>query len=258
MNSIKKQLETHDKVLSVFVTAGYPKVNSLYEILPALEKSGVHLVEVGIPFSDPLADGATIQHTSKVAINNGMTLKLIFNQLKEIIPALNVPVILMGYLNSVYHFGIENFYKHCKQVGVSGVIIPDIPLVELQKNYLPFSKKYEIPHILMVTPTTPASRVKQIDDLAEGFIYAVSNSSTTGGDNSRSNIDVAYLKELQSLRLKNDVLVGFGINSRDAYELACKYAKGAIVGTAFLKSISEYDGNLCERVLCFVNKLKNR
>jgi tryptophan synthase alpha chain len=232
-NKIDVLFETKEKdILSIFFTAGYPNLNDTTKVLNELEESGVDLIEIGIPYSDPLADGPVIQQASTKAIENGMNLELLFTQLKD--QKTNVPIILMGYLNSVLQFGIDRFYENCSLCGVSGVILPDLPLNEFEKEHQSLSKKYNIHVVFLITPRTPVERIQRIDKLSSGFIYVVSSYSITG--NSHSNFE--ELETLYSqLRIKNRTLIGFGINDHKSFSNACKLANGAIIGSAFIRAL---------------------
>ena len=232
LNSGKKDL------LSIYVTAGYPSLNDTGEIIIDCEKSGVDLMEIGIPFSDPLADGPVIQQSGQQALDNGMTLKLLFEQLLGIKTSVKMPLLLMGYYNSILQFGAEKFCKRCREVGVSGLIIPDLPLTIFNSELKELFEQYGLHHILLITPQTSEDRILEIDQHSTAFIYAVSSASTTG---SRSGISdsTAFLEKLEKMKLKHPILTGFNINNRDAYLHVCKHTRGAIIGSAFIKAISE-------------------
>lgn len=225
-------------VLNVYCTAGYPMLNSTLTVISALDKYGADIIELGMPYSDPLADGPVIQESSAVALQNGMNLHRLFEQLAGLRQITNLPVILMGYLNPVLKFGVEAFCQAASEAGIDGLIIPDIPIIEFEKNYGHLFKKYNLDFIFLVTPETPADRVKKLDALSSGFLYAVSSSSTTGSE--KQMIDIkSYLKRLQSYQLKNPVLMGFGIKDKAGFEMACEHAQGAIIGSAYIKAIGK-------------------
>jgi tryptophan synthase alpha chain len=225
--------QKQNDLLSIFFTAGYPNLNDTGKILKELEKNGVDLVEIGIPYSDPLADGPVIQGSSEIAIGNGMNLSVLFKQLKN--TRTNLPIVLMGYLNTILQFGIEEFYKECSLTGISGIILPDLPLDEFEKEHKIFSEKYNINLIFLITPRTSAERIKKIDSLSTGFIYVVSSNSITG--NSHSNFE--DLRTFYSrLQLKNKTLIGFGISDHRSFSNACELANGAIIGSAFIRALS--------------------
>lgn len=228
------------KVLNVYVTAGYPKLNDTLTIMKALEANGADLIELGMPYSDPLADGPVIQHSSSIAIANGMTIETLFTQLKNMRASVSVPVILMGYMNPVLQYGFEQFCADASAVGVDGLILPDLPEYEFETEYGAIIKKYGLDFIFLVTPETSEERIKKLDSLSSGFLYAVSSSSTTGGDKAFSPVQ-QYLQRLQSYRLHNPVLVGFGIKDKASFEAAAAYSNGAIIGSAFIKSLDGVD-----------------
>jgi tryptophan synthase alpha chain len=206
--------------------------------MQALQANGADLIELGMPYSDPLADGPVIQESSGKAIGNGMTLTLLFEQLKNMRDSIEVPVILMGYMNPVLQFGFENFCANAAAVGVDGLILPDLPEYEFETEYGAIIKKYGLDFIFLVTPETAESRLRKLDELSSGFLYAVSSSSTTGTDKQMADIS-DYLRGLQAMNLKNPVLVGFGIKDKATFEAACAHANGAIIGSAFIKAIGE-------------------
>lgn len=225
-----------NNILNIYCTAGYPQLDDTTTVIEALSNNGVDLIELGMPFSDPLADGPVIQHSSTIALKNGMKISLLFEQLKGIREKTQVPIILMGYLNPVMQFGIENFCKHCAEVGIDGIILPDLPMDEYEQEYKKIFEQFGLHLIFLVTPETSEERIRKIDRLSKGFIYAVSSSSTTG---SNKDIDLQedYFKRLQNMQLSNPVLVGFGIRDKATFEEACKFTNGAIIGTAFVKAI---------------------
>ncbi len=234
-------------VLNIYCTAGFPQLQSTLPLMKALSASGADIIELGIPYSDPLADGETIQNSSSTALNNGMTLPFLFQQLSALryndVPESigdATPVILMGYLNPVLQYGFENFCSDAAKAGVDGLILPDMPIYEYEKNYKAIVNKYHLDFIFLVTPETSEQRVKKLDELSTGFLYAVSSSSTTGNEKDFNEVE-KYLKKLQSYQLKNPVLVGFGIKDRATFTQACKYANGAIIGSAFIKTIANAD-----------------
>jgi tryptophan synthase alpha chain len=207
-----------------------------------------------MPFSDPTADGPTIQRSSETALKNGMSLKLLFQQLKHIRATVKIPLILMGYINPVYQFGVEKFCEKCAETGIDGLILPDLPLDEFEAFYKPIFDKYNLHNILLITPQTSANRIRQIDEASSGFIYMVSSSSTTGSGKKVEDFQREYFERIQSMNLKNPRLIGFGISDRATFENACKYASGAIVGSAFVKSFSP-EIKLEESVSQFVKNL---
>jgi tryptophan synthase alpha chain len=224
------------KVLNVYCTAGYPKLDSTLEVMNALQNNGADLIELGMPYSDPLADGEVIQQSGAVALQNGMTIAKLFEQLQEMRTTINVPVILMGYMNPVIQYGFENFCSKAAEVGIDGLILPDLPMYEFESEYAPVIKKYNLNLIFLVTPETKEERVRRIDELSSGFLYAVSSSSTTGNNKDISEQE-SYFKKLHDMKLKNPILVGFGIKDRQTFEAACTFTNGAIIGSAYIKAL---------------------
>ncbi len=226
--------------LNVYCTAGYPQLDSTLPIMQALQANGADLIELGMPYSDPLADGPVIQESSSAAIANGMTIETLFEQLKTMRESMSIPVILMGYMNPVLQYGFEKFCADAAAVGVDGLILPDLPQYEFETEYGDIIKKYELDFIFLVTPETPETRLRKLDELSTGFLYAVSSSSTTGTNKQMADIS-EYLKRLQGMQLTNPVLVGFGIKDKATFEAACAYANGAIIGSAYIKALGEGD-----------------
>lgn len=227
-----------ERVLNVYCTAGYPQADSTLNVMKALQAAGVDLIELGMPYSDPLADGPVIQASGAKALANGMTIQKLFEQLQSFRKDIHVPVVLMGYLNPLLQYGFAAFCQQAAAVGVDGLIIPDIPIYEFEKEYESVLKKYGLDFIFLVTPETSDERVKKLDSLSSGFIYAVSSSSLTGADKDFSLAEV-YLQRLKSLQLKNPILVGFGIKDQQTFDAACKHSNGAIIGSAYIKALEE-------------------
>ncbi len=229
-------------ILSVYYTAGFPELDNTLAIAQNLESAGADMIEIGFPFSDPAADGPIIQASSKTALDQGMNLKLLFNQLSALRPTVKIPVLLMGYFNPVLQFGVENFCKACAEVGIDGCIIPDLPFQEFQDQYAALFKKYGLENIWLITPQTSEERIKLFDAHSDGFLYALSASSTTGKQVDFSDNSINYFDRLKNMNLKNPFLIGFGIGNKTAFNQACSYAQGAIVGTAFVKVLGKkYD-----------------
>ncbi|NQU53065.1 MAG: tryptophan synthase subunit alpha [Bacteroidetes bacterium] len=236
-NRINQLFETKkENILSVYFTAGFPKLNDPVEIIQQLEKNGVDLIEIGIPFSDPTADGPTIQKSSETALKNGMSLNLLFEQLKIIRESVNIPLILMGYFNPVFQFGVEEFCEKCAEIGIDGTILPDMPLNEFESHYKETFIKNNLHNILLITPQTSEARIKQIDAASEGFIYMVSSASTTGAGKKVEDFQQDYFERIQNMNLKNPQIIGFGISDNATFRNACKFSNGAIIGSAFVKS----------------------
>ncbi|MEO6314357.1 MAG: tryptophan synthase subunit alpha [Chitinophagaceae bacterium] len=229
-------LRKKNKILNVYCTAGYPQLHSTLEVMKALQESGADIIELGMPYSDPLADGPVIQHSGSTALANGMTIEKLFGQLQDFRKQVYVPVILMGYMNPVLQYGFEKFCQHAAALPIDALILPDLPEHEFETEYGPVMQRYGLDFIFLVTPETSEERVKKLDQLSTGFLYAVSSSSTTGSEKNMTDVN-AYLKRLQSYNLKNPVLVGFGIKDKQSFDDACTYANGAIIGTAFIKAL---------------------
>ncbi|WP_018628459.1 tryptophan synthase subunit alpha [Niabella aurantiaca] len=224
------------KVLNVYCTAGFPGVNSTLPVMEALQENGADIIELGMPYSDPLADGEVIQNSSTIALEGGMTLSRLFEQLKEMRSRIRVPVVLMGYMNPVLQYGFERFCADAAAAGVDGLILPDLPPFEFETSYKAIVDQYGLDFIFLVTPETPETRVRKLDALSSGFLYAVSSSSTTGNAKDFTAVE-QYLERLQGYQLKNPVLVGFGIKDKETFSRACKYANGAIIGSAYIKAL---------------------
>jgi tryptophan synthase alpha chain len=229
-----------NNILNIYCTAGFPKLDSTLEVIKALQDNGADIIEIGMPYSDPLADGEVIQASSSVALQNGMTIATLFEQLGDLRKTIKIPVILMGYLNPVLQFGIENFCTKAKEAGVDGVILPDLPMYEYETIYKPLFEQAGLDFIFLVTPETGEERIRKIDALCSGFIYAVSSSSTTGKNKAIEDQE-AYFKKLQGLGLKNPVLVGFGIKDKTTFAAASRYTNGAIIGSAYIKALEKSD-----------------
>ncbi|MEP7250903.1 MAG: tryptophan synthase subunit alpha [Ginsengibacter sp.] len=241
MNRIKKLFENKQKdILSIYFTAGFPQLNDTAQIISALIANGTDLIEVGMPYSDPLADGPVIQQSSMQALQNGMSIKLLFEQLqnfKKVNSAERaVPFILMGYLNPVLQYGIEKFCETANACGIDGIILPDLPIIEYENEYRELFEKNNLNFVFLITPETSEERIRKIDDLSNGFIYAVSSSSITGTDKNME-IQQHYFQRLQNMQLKNKILIGFGIKDHATFSAACKHAAGAIIGTAYIRAV---------------------
>lgn len=239
MSRIKNLFERKkSQVLNVYCTAGYPRLNSTLSILHSLQANGADLVELGMPYSDPLADGPVIQASGNRALENGMTIAVLFEQLAGFRKEIQLPVILMGYMNPVLQYGFEKFCAEAAKVGVDGLILPDLPEYEFETEYSAIIQKYGLDFIFLVTPETSEDRIRKLDELSAGFLYAVSSSATTGKDKDFTAVET-YLQKLQSMQLKNPVLVGFGIKDSSTFQSACKFANGAIIGSAYIKALDE-------------------
>ena len=238
MTRIKTAIDKKNSqgLLNVYCTAGYPALHDTLPVMRALQEHGADLIELGMPYSDPLADGPVIQHSSSVALANGMTIRILFEQLRDFRKEIKLPVVLMGYMNPVLQYGFEQFCADAAAVGVDGLILPDLPEFEFENEYGAIIKKYNLDFIFLVTPETSDDRVRKLDSLSSGFLYAVSSTSTTGGDKT-SAVSESYLSRLQSLGLKNPVLVGFGIKDKASFDAVCKQAAGGIIGSAYIKAL---------------------
>ena len=226
----------NNKILNVYCTAGYPYLSSTVEVMKALEENGADLIELGMPYSDPLADGPVIQHSSTIAIANGMTIEILFEQLKNFREQVSVPLILMGYMNPILQYGLEKFCASAAAVGVDGIILPDLPMYEFETEYKELFQQHGLNFIFLITPETSEERIRKIDSLSSGFIYAVSSSSTTG-NNKAIESQQDYFKKLQDMKLSNPILVGFGIKDKQTFNSACEYTNGAIIGSAYIKAL---------------------
>lgn len=245
-------------VLNVYCTAGFPRLNSTLEVMKALQHRGADMIELGIPYSDPLADGPVIQASSAKALQNGMTISKLFEQLKDFRSpsgdgGIHLPVVLMGYLNPLLQYGFEKFCAKATEVGVDGLIIPDIPMYEYENEYKEIVRKCNLDFIFLVTPETSEERIRKLDELSSGFLYAVSSSSITGSDKDFSQVE-NYLERLKKMNLKNPVLVGFGIKDKQTFGSACKYANGAIIGSAYIEAIKNTN-NIDEATKSFLNEI---
>ena len=238
MNRLQQLFEKEQKgLLSIYYTAGYPGLDNTLKIAATLEQCGADFLEIGFPYSDPVADGPIIQASSKEALDNGMTLHLLFEQLKDLRQKVTIPILLMGYVNVVLQYGVEEFCQKCQEVGVDGCIIPDLPMYEYEEMYRTTFEKYGISNIFLVTPQTSEERIRKIDGLSNAFIYLVSSAATTGGNLAVSESATAYFKRIVDMKLKNPFIIGFGISNKETFDAANQYASGAIVGSAFVKNI---------------------
>lgn len=238
MNRIHQKLQENKKLLSIYFTAGYPALEDTIKVIKQLEKSGVDMIEIGLPFSDPLADGPTIQDSSTAALKNGMTTNKLFEQLEGIREEVTIPLIIMGYFNPMMQYGIEAFCAKCKEVGIDGLIIPDLPVAEYDAHYKTTFEKYDLSNVFLITPQTSEARVKFIDSVSNGFIYMVSSASVTGSTSGFGNTQSAYFDRIASYNLKNPQIVGFGIKDNKTFTQATKTSKGAIIGSAFIKMLT--------------------
>tara|TARA_B100001778_G_scaffold14778_3_gene11368 strand:- start:455 stop:1222 length:768 start_codon:yes stop_codon:yes gene_type:complete len=233
--------EKKNNILSIYFTAGYPSLNDSIEIIKTLDECNVDLIEIGMPFSDPIADGPIIQNSSNIAIDNGMNLNVLFDQLADIRKITEIPIILMGYVNPVYQFGYDKFIKKILDCHLDGLILPDLPFDDYKIQFKPIFDKKNLSFISLITPNTSEDRIKQIDNNSNGFIYMVSSSSITGKKSSFNKNQIQYFNRINSLSLKNPKIIGFGISDKESFEQACKYSNGAIIGSNFIKSLDKND-----------------
>ena len=254
MNRINQKLNEDKKLLSIYFTAGYPNLNDTLTIIENLEKSGVDMIEIGLPFSDPLADGPTIQASSTKALKNGMTTEVLFKQLKDVRKTVSIPLIIMGYFNPMLQYGVEAFCKKCQEIGIDGLIIPDLPVDVYNEHYKSTFEKYGLINVFLITPQTSKERIKFIDSISNGFIYMVSSASVTGSSKGFGDTQTNYFKHIADMQLNNPQIVGFGINNNDTFTQATTYAKGAIIGSAFIKHLSNNGVNKIENFISSVRK----
>ena len=256
MNKLLKTFQDKSKkVLSIYFSAGYPELEDTHRIMIALQEGGADLIEVGIPFSDPVADGPTIQGSNKIALDNGITLKKILVQINEIKEKIQIPVILMGYLNPIYQYGIKKFCEDCQKAGVSGLIIPDLPVNEYQNEYKLVFEEHQLANIFLITPQTSEERIREIDGISNSFIYMVSSASTTGAKKGVTQDQIDYFIRVQNMELKSPLLIGFGISDHQSFTQATTYANGAIIGSAFI-NVLKNSNNLEEDIVAYVRSVK--
>lgn len=236
-------------ILSIYFTAGFPTLDSTVDIINSLAEKGIDMIEIGVPFSDPMADGEVIQHSSSIALHNGMNLTLLFSEIAEARRQHpDIPLVLMGYLNPMMQYGIEPLFRKCKEVGIDGLIIPDLPFAEYMRDYKPLCEKYDLPVIMLITPETSDERIRLIDNNCDGFIYMVSSASTTGTKDRFNDEQKAYFRHIDSLGLLHERLIGFGISNPVTFNDACHYSAGAIIGSFFIKCLEASEGNTDEAV----------
>lgn len=239
MNRIEQKLQEDKKILSIYFSAGYPNLNDTAQIIQDLEKNGIDMIEIGLPFSDPLADGPTIQASSTTALQSGMSTQVLFDQLKNIRKTVSIPLVIMGYFNPMLQYGVEAFCAKCAEIGIDGLIIPDLPVNVYADEYKATFDKYELINIFLITPQTSDERIRFIDSVSSGFIYMVSSASVTGSQTGFGNTQEDYFKRIANMNLKNPQIIGFGINNAETFNQATQYAKGAIIGSAFINHLSK-------------------
>ncbi|KDN54532.1 tryptophan synthase subunit alpha [Flavobacterium seoulense] len=253
MNRIEQKLQEDKKILSIYFSAGYPNLNDTVQIIQDLEKSGIDMIEIGLPFSDPLADGPTIQASSTTALENGMGSEILFEQLKDIRKTVSIPLVIMGYFNPMLQYGVEAFCAKCAEIGIDGLIIPDLPVDVYADEYKATFDKYGLINVFLITPQTSDERIRFIDSVSNGFIYMVSSASVTGSSAGFGSTQEDYFKRIADLNLKNPQIVGFGINNAETFKQATQYAKGAIIGSAFITHLKE---NGSSKIADFVKAIR--
>jgi len=252
MNKLHQLFEEKKNLLSIFFTAGYPNLNDTQIIISELSKSNVDFIEVGLPYSDPLADGPTIQDSSQVALQNGMNLDIVFKQLKAIKEANSTPLVLMGYLNQLLKYGEDKFCQACVDCGIETVILPDLPMIEYESHYQQLFKKYGLTNVFLITPHTSDERIRKIDSLTEAFIYVVASASITGAKGEISEQQIGYFERVKAMDLKSKLIIGFGISDKETFNTACEFANGAIIGSAFIKYLTK---NGVDKIDNFINPI---
>lgn len=241
MNSIQELFQQKDKnLLSIYFTCGYPKLDDTTKVISVLEKSGVDFIEVGLPYSDPLADGPTIQDSSQIALQNGINLDIVFEQLMTIKSSNKTPLVLMGYLNQMLKYGEDKFCAKVVECGIDTLIIPDLPMVEFENHYRELFDNYGLTNVFLITPHTSEDRIRKIDSYTKAFIYVVASASITGAKGDISHQQIAYFERIKNMNLKSRLIIGFGISDKSTFNTACNYANGAIIGSAFIKNLGKY------------------
>jgi len=253
MNRLHQLFQEKKSLLSIFFTAGFPNLNDTQAIISELSKSNVDFIEVGLPYSDPLADGPTIQDSSQIALQNGMNLDIVFEQLKAIKETNSTPLVLMGYLNQLLKYGEDKFCQACVDCGIETLILPDLPMIEYENHYQQLFQKYGLTNVFLITPHTSDERIQKIDSLTDAFIYVVASSSITGAQGEISNQQIAYFERIKAMNLKSNLIVGFGISDKRTFDTACQFANGAIIGSAFIKSLESTGVN---GIIDFIKSIK--
>jgi len=257
MNRIHTLFNTKkERVLSIYFTAGFPNLDDTVPIMEAIQAGGADIIEIGVPYSDPVADGPTIQDSNKIALDNGMSMKLLFEQLRGFRAKIHLPVVLMGYLNPIMQFGMEAFCQKCKEVGVDGLIVPDLPMQQYLEDYKGMFDQYGIVNTFLISPQTSEKRIREIDEKTDGFIYMVSSHAVTGAKTDISEEQVAYFERVAAMNLKNPRLIGFGISDAKTFTSASQFSNGAIIGSAFIKAIKDSE-NLSEGIQTYLQSVVN-
>jgi tryptophan synthase alpha chain len=258
MNRINELFaQKRSDILSIYFCAGAPTFDGTVNVIRTLEQKGVNMIEIGIPFSDPMADGPVIQHAATQALRNGMTLRRLLDQLKDIRREVSIPLILMGYLNPIMQYGFENFCRRCQECGIDGVIIPDLPFKDYMEDYRAIAERYDVKVIMLITPETSEERIRLIDDHTDGFIYMVSSAAITGAQKDFNAQKLAYFERIAAMNLRNPRMIGFGISNKQTYESAASHAAGAIIGSKFVTLLEEFDGNAEKAIDSLLDALKH-
>jgi tryptophan synthase alpha chain len=258
MNRINELFaQKRSDILSIYFCAGAPTFEGTVDVIRTLERKGVNMIEIGIPFSDPMADGPVIQQAAVQALRNGMTLRRLFGQLKDIRREVSIPLILMGYLNPIMQYGFEHFCQSCQECGIDGVIIPDLPFKDYMENYRATAEKYDVKVIMLITPETSEERIRLIDEHTDGFIYMVSSAAITGAQKDFNAQKLAYFERIAAMNLRNPRMIGFGISNKQTYESAASHAAGAIIGSKFVTLLAEHQGNAEQAIDCLLDALQH-
>lgn len=256
MNRIHYLFNTKkERVLSIYFTAGFPKLEDTLPVMEAIQAGGADIIEIGVPYSDPIADGPTIQDSNLIALENGMSLKKLFEQLVGFRAKIHLPVVLMGYLNPIMQYGMEAFCKKCKEVGIDGLILPDLPMQQYLDEFKELFEEYGLFNIFLISPQTSEKRIREIDQNSNGFIYMVSSHSITGAKTGITEEQIAYFKRVEDMNLKNPRLIGFGISEAQTFTTASNYSNGAIIGSAFIKKIKDSQ-NLSQDIQYYLRGVK--
>ena len=257
MNRIQQLFQNKQKdICNIYFTAGFPNLNDTETIILTLEKAGADLIEIGMPYSDPLADGPTIQESGSAALKNGMTLPLLFEQIKSVREKTQIPLVMMGYYNQVMQYGDKAFLEKCNEIGVDGLILPDLPPQVYEADYKDLFEKNNLNHVFLITPQTSDERIKYLDGLSKGFLYVVSDASITGKQKGISTTQIEYFEKIKTMDLQNPKLIGFGISDHETFSTACQYADGAIIGSAFIRAL-EKSNDIEMTIMEFVDGVKN-